>query len=110
MKKYRGWGIYAAGKAALNNLAQTIGCEEPDVVSVAVQPGMVDTEMQRDLREVRGSTLDAEMHSKFTGAHEGGHLLRPDQPGNVISKLALSAPKEITGCSLSYVFRTNFYI
>ncbi|KAJ5219714.1 hypothetical protein N7468_008918 [Penicillium chermesinum] len=102
VKKYRGWGIYAASKAALNNLAQTIGCEEPDVTSLAIQPGMVDTEMQRDLREMRGTTLDAEMHSKFTGAHEGGLLLKPEQPGNVISKLALNAPKELTGSFLAW--------
>ncbi|KAJ6153713.1 hypothetical protein N7470_006672 [Penicillium chermesinum] len=108
VKKYRGWGIYAASKAALNNLAQTIGCEEPDVTSLAIQPGMVDTEMQRDLREMRGTTLDAEMHSKFTGAHEGGLLLKPEQPGNVISKLALNAPKELTGSFLAYVLRLRF--
>ncbi|KAJ6115248.1 Short-chain dehydrogenase/reductase SDR [Penicillium sp. IBT 16267x] len=100
--KYRGWGIYAATKAAMNNFAQTLGAEEPDVTSVSVRPGMVDTEMQRELREVHGATLDAEMHSKFTGAHSNGKLVRPEQPGHVMAKLVLDAPKELTGLFLSW--------
>lgn len=102
--KYRGWGIYAATKAAMNNFAQTLGSEEPDVTSVSVRPGMVDTEMQRELREVHGATLDAEMHSKFTGAHSNGKLVKPEQPGHVMAKLVLDAPKELTGLFLSYVY------
>ncbi|KAJ5726801.1 oxidoreductase [Penicillium malachiteum] len=100
--KYRGWGMYAASKAAMNNFAQTLGCEEPDVTSIAIRPGMVDTEMQRELREVHGAYLDAEMHSKFTGAHEGGKLVTPEQPGHVMAKLVLDAPKELTGAFLSW--------
>ncbi|KAJ5999362.1 Short-chain dehydrogenase/reductase SDR [Penicillium sp. IBT 35674x] len=100
--KYRGWGIYAATKAAMNNFAQTLGSEEPDVTSVSVRPGMVDTEMQRELREVHGTTLDAEMHSKFTGAHSSGKLVKPEQPGHVMAKLVLDAPKELTGLFLSW--------
>lgn len=105
--KYRGWGIYAATKAAMNNFAQTLGSEEPDVTSVSVRPGMVDTEMQRELREVHGATLDAEMHSKFTGAHSNGKLVQPEQPGHVMAKLVLDAPKELTGLFLSYVYASN---
>lgn len=88
----------------MNNLAQTLGSEEPDVTSVSVRPGMVDTEMQRELREVHGATLDAEMHSKFTGAHSNGKLVKPEQPGHVMAKLVLDAPKELTGLFLSYVY------
>ncbi|KAJ5594608.1 uncharacterized protein N7459_000816 [Penicillium hispanicum] len=102
VRKYRGWALYAATKAAMNNFAQSLGSEEPEITSVAVQPGMVDTDMQRDLREDRGTTLDAEMHSKFTIAHKDGHLLQPEQPGHVMAKLVLDAPSELSGRFLSW--------
>ncbi|KAJ5551627.1 hypothetical protein N7535_000428 [Penicillium sp. DV-2018c] len=94
---YRGWAIYAATKAAMNNFAMSLGAEEPDVTSVSIRPGMVDTEMQRALREDHGTALDAEMHSKFTGVHKDGKLLKPEQPGHVMAKLVIDAPKELSG-------------
>ncbi|KAJ5151720.1 Short-chain dehydrogenase/reductase SDR [Penicillium capsulatum] len=102
VKKYRGWAIYAASKAAMNNFAQSLGCEEPDITSLAIQPGMVDTDMQVELRDVHGAFLDAEMHSKFTGAHKDGLLLKPEQPGHVMAKVVLDAPKELTGRFLAW--------
>lgn len=87
----------------MNNLAMSLGSEEPDVTSVTIRPGMVDTEMQRELREEHGSTLDAEMHSKFTSVHKDGKLLKPEQPGHVMAKLVLDAPKDLSGRFLSYV-------
>lgn len=87
----------------MNNFAMSLGAEEPDVTSVSIRPGMVDTEMQRALREDHGKSLDAEMHSKFTGVHKDGKLLKPEQPGHVMAKLVLDAPKEISGRFYSYV-------
>jgi NAD(P)-dependent dehydrogenase (short-subunit alcohol dehydrogenase family) len=87
----------------MNNFAMSLGAEEPDVTSVSIRPGMVDTEMQRALREDHATALDAEMHSKFTGVHKDGKLLKPEQPGHVMAKLVLDAPKEFTGRFYSYV-------
>ncbi|CAI7579347.1 unnamed protein product [Penicillium bialowiezense] len=94
---YRGWALYGATKAAMNHFAMSLGAEEPDVTSVSIRPGMVNTEMQRELREDHATNLDAEMHSKFTGVHKDGKLLEPEQPGHVMAKLVLDAPKEISG-------------
>jgi NAD(P)-dependent dehydrogenase (short-subunit alcohol dehydrogenase family) len=44
---YQGWGAYGAGKAVLNHLAMTLSVEEPDVTTISIRPGVVDTEMQR---------------------------------------------------------------
>jgi NAD(P)-dependent dehydrogenase (short-subunit alcohol dehydrogenase family) len=100
---YRGWAIYAATKAAMNNFAMSLGSEEPEVTSVSIRPGMVDTEMQRELREDHATTLDSEMHSKFTTVHKDGKLLQPEQPGHVMAKLVLDAPEDLSGRFLSYV-------
>jgi NAD(P)-dependent dehydrogenase (short-subunit alcohol dehydrogenase family) len=102
---YPGWGLYGATKAAMNHFAMSLGNEEPDVTSVAIRPGMVDTEMQRELREDHTANLDAEMHSKFAGAHKDGKLVKPEQPGHVMAKLVLDAPKDLSGRFFSYVLQ-----
>ncbi|OJJ50280.1 hypothetical protein ASPZODRAFT_128901 [Penicilliopsis zonata CBS 506.65] len=99
---YRGWGLYGATKAAMNHLALSLGEEEPDVTTVSVRPGMVDTEMQRELREDHTTNLEPQVLAKFTGVHESGKLLKPEQPGHVIAKLVLDAPSAISGRFLSW--------
>lgn len=103
---YRAWGLYGATKAAMNSFAMTLGNEEPEVTSVSIRPGMVDTEMQRELRDIHGTNMDSETHSKFTSAHKDGKLVQPEQPGHVMAKLVLDAPKELSGKFLSYVYYT----
>ncbi|GKZ29940.1 hypothetical protein AbraIFM66950_007171 [Aspergillus brasiliensis] len=94
---YRGWALYGATKAAMNHLALSLGEEEPEVTTISIRPGMVDTEMQRELREVHATTLEPQMHAKFTTVHKEGKLLKPEQPGHVMAKLVLDAPSELTG-------------
>lgn len=103
VKSYRGWGLYGASKAAMNHLAMSLGDEEQDVTSVSIQPGVVDTEMQREIREDHATNLEPQVHSRFTTFHKEGKLLKPEQPGHVIAKLALDAPKGLTGRFLPYV-------
>jgi len=45
LKGVRAWGPYAASKAAVNSLCRTLAAEEKDVVSVAVRPGTVNTDV-----------------------------------------------------------------
>ncbi|KAJ5691980.1 oxidoreductase [Penicillium macrosclerotiorum] len=99
---YPGWGLYGGTKATMNHLALTLGSEEPEVTSVSIQPGMVDTEMQRELREDHATNLNAQMHAKFVGAHKDGKLVKPEESGHVIAKLALDAPKDLSGRSLRW--------
>ncbi|KAI0771590.1 short-chain dehydrogenase [Trametes elegans] len=91
------WGPYNASKAALNSLCRTLAQEEPDVTSVALRPGMVDTPMQELIRNRGPSTMDSELLKKFTDAHEKGELVKPEDAGHVIAALALKAPKTLSG-------------
>lgn len=97
------WGLYSATKAAANSLARNIANEEKDITSVCIDPGLVDTGMQRELREDHPKTLTPDMHALLTGVHDNGGLSRPEQPGHVIAKLVLDAPSEISGQFLTYV-------
>ena len=99
--------------------SRTLAQEEPDVTSVALRPGMVDTpvrssqylligtgkltmsddteQMQELIRNRGPSTMDSELLKKFTDAHEKGELVKPEDAGHVIAALALKAPKTLSG-------------
>ena len=93
---YTSWGAYGASKAALNHLAVTLSVEEPDVTSIAVRPGVVDTQMQKDVREKHSAMRDTDT-AQFRDLYKEGKLLRPDQPGNVMAKLVLNGPSTLSG-------------
>lgn len=99
---YTAWGLYGSTKAAQNHLTMTLGLEEPDITTIAIRPGMVDTEMQRQIREVHKDSMDAEELKKFTSAFEGGQLVKPEQCGHVIAKLASQGPSSLSGQVLSW--------
>jgi NAD(P)-dependent dehydrogenase (short-subunit alcohol dehydrogenase family) len=94
---YSTWGAYGAAKAVFNHLALTLSVEEPDVTSISVRPGVVDTEMQREIREKHHESMDEHDAKKFASLKSEGKLLRPEQPGHVIAKLAVEASKELSG-------------
>ncbi len=48
---YAGWGAYCAGKAAVDRLSEVFQLEEGDLLRVySVAPGIVDTDMQAEIR------------------------------------------------------------
>ena len=81
----------------MNSLGRTIAAEEPDVTALSVAPGVVDTEMQRELREVHSASMDKKDAKRFHDLHKEGGLLKPEQPGHVMARLVLDPPKELTG-------------
>ncbi|GAA6026196.1 hypothetical protein JCM11491_004423 [Sporobolomyces phaffii] len=93
----QGWGAYSASKAAMNSLVRTLGNEEDDVVSVAVRPGVVDSEMQEIIREKGAEFMKSTEHDRFTGLHSRGELLPPSKPGLSLASLSIKAGKELSG-------------
>ena len=47
---YPGWGAYGASKAAVDQLTAVVAAEEPGIRAYAVAPGVVDTDMQAEIR------------------------------------------------------------
>lgn len=76
--------------------------EEPDIIAVSVKPGVVDTEMMRQVRIDHASTQDAKDVELFNNLHKKGVLLQPHQPGNVLARLALGCPQELSGKNLTW--------
>jgi len=94
---YAGWGAYGTSKAAIDHICAHLAVEEPSIISVAVSPGKVDTDMQKVIREQGLTGMSPDIHASFIAEHEEGRLLRPDQPGTVIAKLAIHAPNSLNG-------------
>ncbi|OAL27852.1 hypothetical protein AYO22_03197 [Fonsecaea multimorphosa] len=97
---YPSWGVYGATKAAINHLTMTLKNEEPEVTTVSIRPGVVDTAMQMDIREKYLHNMDEKDQQKFLSAKKDGKLLPPEKPGNVIAELAVRAKKEFSGLFL----------
>jgi NAD(P)-dependent dehydrogenase (short-subunit alcohol dehydrogenase family) len=97
---YSSWGAYGASKAALNHMAMTLKNEEPNVTTIAIRPGVVDTAMQQDIRDSFITNMDDKDRQKFMSAKSDGKLLTPEKPGNVIAALGVSAAKELSGLFL----------
>lgn len=96
-KAVRAWGAYGSSKSALNSLSAHIAHEEPEITSIAIAPGRVDTDMQARLRSQGKDTMDKAAYDTFVQAYENGTLLKPHQPGNVIARLLAKPPKALSG-------------
>lgn len=94
---YSAWGAYSFSKAAINALVRQIACEEPDVSAFAIRPGLVDTDMQRDLREVHAAKMADKDIAKFRGAYENNTLLKPEVPARVMAKVAIDPDPSLSG-------------
>jgi NAD(P)-dependent dehydrogenase (short-subunit alcohol dehydrogenase family) len=77
----------------MNHLNMTVACEEPEITSISIRPGMVDTQMQKNLR----SEYLGVIGERFVNAYKEGKLVQPEQPGHVIAKLVLDAPRDLSG-------------
>lgn len=94
VKGVAGWGPYSASKAAMNSLTRTLATEEPDITSVALRPGTVDTGMLVTIKgELGGAAMTAEEHKKFQELK----LLETSVPGQILAALAVGATSELSG-------------
>lgn len=101
LKGYKGWGAYGASKAAVNHITSTLAAEEEGVTSIAIRPGVVDTEMQVMIR-ADGAASMGDDHAKFIDLHRTGKLVQPQDPGHVLAALANDAPKALSGKMYSW--------
>ncbi|KAF9997345.1 hypothetical protein BGZ79_008955 [Entomortierella chlamydospora] len=89
-------------KAALKMFGETLAKEEPEVTTVSIRPGVVDTEMQSAIRTKGVGNMVPDQHAKFVSYHTSKELLHPDEPGHVIASLSVKAPNSINGRFFSW--------
>lgn len=97
-----GWGAYDLSKAALNHFTRQLAAEEPGLVCVAFRPGVVDTEMQAEIRSTGREAMPPDSYARFVRSFEKGELLPPDRPGRALAMLALWAPHALSGEYISW--------
>lgn len=82
-----GWSVYCATKAAVDHHAQTVAAEQlPGVRIAAIAPGVVDTDMQA---EIRGSQ-DFPAREEFVAMKDEGRLATAAEAGAGVVDLLLS--------------------
>ncbi|KAJ1727216.1 hypothetical protein LPJ61_004692 [Coemansia biformis] len=99
---YYGWAAYCASKAALDMLTMSLGTEEPEVVTLAIRPGVIDTDMQKFIREKGKDTMRPNEYERFAKLHEDGKLLDPSIPAYIIARVALEASRDMSGKTYSW--------
>lgn len=90
---YATWGAYGSSKAAMNHLALTLAVEEPSITTLSLRPGVVDTDMQVLVRS-KSDVMDAKDVEKFKGLFEQGKLVKAEDVGVVMARLAVGLSKE----------------
>ena len=95
-------GAYCSAKAGLNHFTRVLAAEEPELTVLAVRPGVIDTEMQKTLRNLGAKTMPSQQARYYRQLKEKGELEPPDVPARSIAWLALHAPQRMSGQFLSY--------
>jgi len=91
-----GMGIYAIAKAAEEHLARQLATETPEVACFVFRPGIVETEMQRQLREAQGSASET-LRPLFRSYQSQGRVLSPEQSARALVRLLEGDPRRYHG-------------
>ncbi|MEQ9262988.1 MAG: SDR family NAD(P)-dependent oxidoreductase [Owenweeksia sp.] len=86
------WSSYCASKAGINLFTQVLQADHPDVKCMAIAPGIVDTEMQGEIRRVQEQ--DFPDKQRFVDYKDNGELASPEKVADKIFHL-LTNPDEI---------------
>jgi NAD(P)-dependent dehydrogenase (short-subunit alcohol dehydrogenase family) len=93
---YRSWGAYCGSKAAVNLLTEVASAESDASTSVvAVAPGIIETRMQRTIRDTPPSQFPDV--AKFQDLKDRGALLHPIDAANALVWLLCEAPLSLSG-------------
>jgi NAD(P)-dependent dehydrogenase (short-subunit alcohol dehydrogenase family) len=93
------WSAYSAAKAGVETMTRVLGIEleGTGVRANAIRPGVVDTEMQVEIRSAPEAQFGAENLSRFRGFKERGVLRPPEEPARLILWLLSPEADEING-------------
>lgn len=102
VKAIEGWSAYCVAKAGVTHLTRLLAAEEPDITTVALRPGVVDTAMQTMIRAEGPRAMTPERTAYFAQLKEKNQLLDPAIPAAKLAWLALDAPSALSGQFLDY--------
>ena len=97
-----GWSAYCATKGALNQFNRSLAVEEPAITAISLRPGIIDTDMQAQIRRDGATGMPNQMHQRFVGFHTTGQLQPAEVPGRALVALAFHAPHSWSGEFMSW--------
>jgi NAD(P)-dependent dehydrogenase (short-subunit alcohol dehydrogenase family) len=101
VKGHVGWSLYCTSKAAMENFVRTLALEQASqrspIRAINVNPGVMDTAMQTEIRAV--SVADFPEHERFVRLKLDGQLSQPELVATRIADLVASRPEPGTTVS-----------
>ncbi|GAB6090063.1 SDR family NAD(P)-dependent oxidoreductase [Spirochaeta dissipatitropha] len=91
---YAGWSLYCAAKAAMDNAVRALALEEPACEIISIDPGIMDTDMQAEIRASREEDFPAV--GKFIQRKERGQLQPAEKIAAAVQTIC-SLPRLETG-------------
>ena len=88
-----GWNTYCSSKSGLDMLSKCISKENPDIISLSIAPGKVDTPMQDDIRLAKKEEFPR--LKEFQNYHKKGKLLNANLVAELYKKV-LQKPEDYT--------------
>ncbi len=79
------WSGYCSSKAGMDMFAKVLREENPQVKVFSVAPGIIETDMQKDIRLTPAT--DFPLHSHFVHLSKTGALKSPEESGEEIVRL-----------------------
>ncbi len=96
-----GIAAYCVAKAAEEHLARQLAAEAPWLATFAYRPGVVDTDMQREARNVQGGAAES-LHREFRGYQERRELISPGLAAAALVKLIAHNPGRFRSQTISW--------
>jgi NAD(P)-dependent dehydrogenase (short-subunit alcohol dehydrogenase family) len=94
-----GMAAYSASKAALDQLTRVLALEGEahGIVTAGVYPGVVDTRMQEESRNLDPGLVGRQLHRMFNTYHDLGMLRSPEEPAELILYLCAEDSRRLNG-------------
>ncbi|GAC1514602.1 MAG: SDR family NAD(P)-dependent oxidoreductase [Chloroflexota bacterium] len=93
------WGAYSAAKGGVEVLTKVLAHEVGDhgIRVNAIRPGIVDTDMQQEIRDTSEDTFGRDNRERFRGYKQRGLLRSPDDPAKLVLWLLTPDADETNG-------------
>jgi len=92
-----GIGAYCAAKAAEEHLARQLAVEAPSTTTFVYRPGMVETRLHEEAREVRQGGAAESLRSQFKSYQERGLLISPREAASALVRIMQDNPRRFHG-------------